>query len=310
MNQLEQLKKFTTVVADTGDFETISKYFPQDATTNPSLIYLASQKDNYKHLIEDAISRGKNIEDILDLLFVNFGEEILKIIPGRVSIEVDARLSYDAEKSYEKAKKIIKLFEDRGIDRKRILIKLAATWEGIEVCKKLEDENIHCNITLLFSLIQAIGAAEANATIISPFVGRILDWHKKNNNFSSQIPHEDPGVISVKTIFDYYKKFNYSTKIMGASFRNVFEILELSGCDLLTISPNLLEILENSKEKIEKKLCEIESQQKVLEKVLFNKVNFEKLLSENKMASEKLKEGIFKFSEDIEKLEKLIKAKL
>lgn len=242
MDQLEQLKKFTTVVADSGDFESIRLYKPTDSTTNPSLIYTASQQPQYKHLIDEAIAYGRKqthspLSHALDKVFVNFGIEILKIVPGRVSTEVDARLSFDAEGSIAKARQIIALYEAAGIDRKRILIKLASTWEGVVAAKALEKEGIHCNMTLLFSLPQAILCAEAKATLISPFVGRILDWYKKNGGVESYPPAEDPGVKSVTQIYYYYKKFGYKTQIMGASFRNKDEITELAGCDLLTISP-------------------------------------------------------------------------
>ncbi len=318
MNQLEQLKKFTTVVADSSDFESIKAYKPTDATTNPSLIYAAAKEEKYKPLLEKAIEfakkNGKNKKEILELavesLIVNFGLEILKIVPGRVSVEVDARLSFDHKKTIRKAKKLIALFEQNHIDRNRILIKLASTWEGILAAQKLEKENIKCNMTLLFSLPQAIACAEAKATLISPFVGRILDWHLKNSDKKTFLPSEDPGVLSVGSIFNYYKKFNYSTQIMGASFRNKNQILELAGCDLLTISPSLLEELKQNEEMIEKKLSCDFSYKLDLQKCSIKEKDFRYLLNENAMASDKLSEGIRKFVDDIVKLEKMISERL
>jgi transaldolase len=316
MNQLDQLKTFTIVVADSSDFESIKQYKPTDATTNPSLIYAASQKKEYEHLVDEAISFAKKsnsknqLELALDKLSVNFAMEILKIVPNRVSIEVDARHSFDTKKSIQKAKELISLLEANGIDRSRILIKLATTWEGIRAAKELEKEKIHCNLTLLFSLPQAVACALANVTLISPFVGRILDWHVKNTDKKSFLPSEDPGVISVKAIFDYYKKFNYKTQIMGASFRNKSQILELSGCDLLTISPNLLEELKQESTTLHKKLQVENSYGLKIEKMKMDEKAFRYLLNQNAMASEKLSEGIRKFVEDIEKLEKLISLKL
>src|SRR5690554_6771077 len=255
MNLLEQLKTFTQVVADTGDFASIEAYKPIDATTNPSLIYAASRDEKYKHLIEDAVAFAKKsstdksvqLAKAMDKVAVNFGLEILKIVPGRVSTEVDARLSFDTEASVKKARELIGLYEESGISRERILIKLASTWEGIKAAEILEKEGIHCNLTLLFSFAQAVACAEANVRLISPFVGRILDWHKKDRGVDEIAPSEDPGVLSVKNIYNYYKKFGYKTQVMGASFHNMGEITELSGCDLLTISPALLKELESTK---------------------------------------------------------------
>jgi transaldolase len=316
-NQLEQLKNFTTVVADSGDFESIREYKPKDATTNPSLILAAASKEQYKHLVDDAVMQAKKnssdknlLELAVDLIFINFGLEILKIVPGRVSIEVDARLSFDVEKSIQKAQKIISFFEKHKIDRNRILIKLASTWEGVLAAKELEKQNIHCNMTLQFSLTQAVACAEAGATLISPFVGRILDWYVKNTSQKSFLPSEDPGVLSVSNIFHYYKKFNYKTQIMGASFRNKGEILELAGCDLLTISPSLLEELKQSQEPINKKLSIDASSKMEIEKMKIDEKTFRYLLNENPMASDKLSEGIRKFVDDIVKLEKMISEKL
>lgn len=315
MNQLDQLKKMTTVVADTGDFAQLKQYSPTDSTTNPTLIFKASQEKQYEPLLKDAIEFGKthgktdeeHLKNALDKVFVNFGMEILKIVPGRVSTEVDARLSFDVEASIEKAKTIITLYEKAGIDRKRILIKLASTWEGVMAAKALEEEGIHCNMTLMFSLPQAAACAEAKATLISPFVGRILDWHKKNENKENFLPTEDPGVRSVTNIFSYYKKFDYKTQIMGASFRNKEEILELAGCDLLTISPDLLKQLQESEDPIQKKLDPAKATSSDLEKLQVDEKTFRYLLNEDAMATEKLAEGIRNFAKDIVKLEELLK---
>lgn len=309
-NQLDQLKKMTTVVADTGDFETLKAYLPTDSTTNPSLIYAASQQAQYQHLLDEAIRYGKDkkdpIKEILDKVFVNFGLEILKIIPGRVSTEVDARLSFDVEGSVAKARHLISLYEAAGIDRKRVLIKLASTWEGVLAAKKLEKEGIHCNMTLLFSLVQAIGCAEAHATLISPFVGRILDWYKKAENVANYPAQDDPGVKSVTKIYQYYKKFGIKTQIMGASFRNKEEILELAGCDLLTISPQFLEELKESYSTLIRKLDPVKAKESPLKKMEMDEKTFRYLLNEDAMASEKLAEGIRNFAKDIVKLENMI----
>ncbi|PIS03157.1 MAG: transaldolase [Chlamydiae bacterium CG10_big_fil_rev_8_21_14_0_10_42_34] len=317
MNQLDQLKKMTTVVADTGDFESLKQYHPTDSTTNPSLIYAASQLPQYQHLLDEAISFGKGkgkgkdaLHHVLDKVFVNFGLEILKIVPGRVSTEVDARLSFDIEGSIEKAHYLISLYEAAGIDRKRVLIKLAATWEGIMAARELEKEGIHCNMTLMFSLPQAIGCAEAKATLISPFVGRILDWHKKAENKEGFAPAEDPGVKSVTTIYNYYKKFGYNTQIMGASFRNKDEITELAGCDLLTIAPKLLEELQKSEDPIPRKLDPEKAKDHPIEKLAVDEKTFRYLLNDDAMATEKLAEGIRNFAKDIVKLEKMIQEKM
>lgn len=304
MNQLDQLKKYTIVVADTGDFEQLKQYAPTDATTNPSLIFSASEQPQYRALLQSAVAKGK--KNALDQVFVNFGLEILKIIPGRVSTEVDARLSFDVDGSIAKARHLISLYEEAGINRKRILIKLASTWEGICAAKELEKEGIHCNMTLLFCLPQAVACAEVKATLISPFVGRILDWYKKSEGVSGYAPAEDPGVKSVKQIYNYYKKFGYRTQIMGASFRNKEEILELAGCDLLTISPNLLEELKKSSSQIECKLNPSSAKNAPQEKLHLDEKTFRLLLNENAMATEKLSEGIRNFSKDIIKLEALL----
>lgn len=313
LSQLDQLKKFTIVVADTGDFESLHQYSPTDSTTNPSLIYAASQDPKYRGLIDEAIRYGKKktknqVDEALDKVFVNFGLEILKIVPGRVSTEVDARLSFDVEGSIHKARHLISLYEAAGIDRKRILIKLASTWEGILAAEKLEKEGIHCNMTLLFSLPQAIGCAEAKATLVSPFVGRILDWYKKSEGVPGYAPAEDPGVKSVSKIYNYYKKFGYKTQIMGASFRNKEEILELAGCDLLTIAPTLLEQLKESTDPVVRKLEPEKAKHAQIEKMHLDEKTFRYLLNEDAMATEKLSEGIRNFAKDIVKLEKLLQA--
>ncbi len=310
MSKLSKLKKLTTVVADTGDFEAIAKFKPTDATTNPSLIYAAVHMPQYKHLVDDALEWGcrmaTEMEDkvahTMDKLLVNFGLEILKIVPGRVSTEVDARLSFDTEGSIKKAHQLIELYEKQGIDRKRILIKLASTWEGIRAAEQLEKEGIHCNMTLMFSVIQAAACAEAHATLISPFVGRILDWHKKAEG-KDFAPEEDPGVISVRRIYTYYKHFGYKTQIMGASFRNSGEILELAGCDLLTIAPKLLDELTEATGKVEQKLNPEMAKEAAISKLAVDEKSFRWNLNENPMALEKLAEGLRKFADDIVKLE-------
>lgn len=313
MDQLTQLKQYTVVVADTGDFASMKAYAPRDATTNPSLILKAAQMSEYQNLvgrvIDEATKEGKNLQErvafALDQLAVAFGLEILKIIPGRVSTEVDARLSFDMEGSIAKARRLIALYEKAGIPRERILIKLASTWEGIRAAERLEKEGIHCNLTLLFSLAQAIACAEAKVTLISPFVGRILDWHKKNTGkeFSAT---EDPGVLSVTRIYHYYKKFGYTTEVMGASFRNIGEIQELAGCDLLTISPNLLEELKNNNAPLPRKLIPEKAKNMDIQKIHLGEKEFRWMLNEDAMAVEKTAEGIRNFSVDLEKLEKTV----
>jgi transaldolase len=318
MNKLEQLKKFTTIVADTGEFEEIKKFQPTDATTNPSLILAAASLPEYQHLIDEAISyaKKKNLskEDeknlVMDRIFVNFGLEILKIVPGRVSTEVDARLSFDVEASLKKAHRFIEMYEAAGIPRERILIKLSSTWEGILAAEKLEKEGIHCNMTLMFSMAQAVGCAQAKATLISPFVGRILDWYKKAEGKDSYAPAQDPGVLSVTQIYNYYKKFGIKTQIMGASFRNSDEIIELAGCDLLTIAPKFLSELQKAEGTVTKKLDPINSQKMHIDKIDLNEKSFRWMLCENAMATEKLYEGIRNFAKDSIKLEKAIEPKL
>lgn len=312
MSKLDDLKQWTTIVADTGEIEEIKKYKPTDATTNPSLIFKAATLPEYQFLIQDAIAfgkKGKNREEqltlTLDKLFVNFGVEILKIVPGRVSTEVDARLSFDIEGSIKKAHTLIALYEAAGIDRKRVLIKLASTWEGAQAAKILEKEGIHCNMTLMFSLPQAIICAEAGATLISPFVGRILDWFKKAQG-KDFAPSEDPGVSSVTEIYNYYKKHNIKTQVMGASFRNSGEILELAGCDLLTIAPPLLKELEASNGPLTRKLDPEKAKGMDIKPLKVNQETFHWLLCDNAMAVEKLMEGIRNFAHDLMKLEKVL----
>jgi transaldolase len=317
LSQLEQLKKFTIVVADTGDFESIKDFKPQDATTNPSLIYAATQKDKYVHLLDEVIVDRKNsglsgaaqIEDIIEHLLVKFGCEILKIVPGRVSTETDARFSFDTEGSISKGRQLIKLYEERKIPRERVLIKIASTWEGLNAAEQLQKEGIKCNLTLMFSLPQAVRAAEAKVQLISPFVGRIYDWYKRENKRDYTGP-EDPGVQSVQEIYSYYKKFGYKTEVMGASFRNVGQIRELAGCDALTISPELMKELAESQEPLERKLDPEKVKTAKIDKLEMDEKKFRWLLNENAMAYEKTGEGIRKFAADIVKLEKVVAGKL
>ncbi|MBU3577335.1 transaldolase [Polynucleobacter sp. UK-Kesae-W10] len=315
-SQLEQLKKLTTVVADTGDFERMQEFQPQDATTNPSLILKAAQQPNYQSLVNavKAAHPGLNPTELVDYILVAFGMEILKIVPGRVSTEVDARLSFDTKATVAKAKHLIALYESHGVDRKRILIKLAATWEGIAAAKELESDGIHCNMTLLFSLVQAAACGAANAKLISPFVGRITDWYKvKLGSNWSDATHggaNDPGVTSVKRIFHYYKHFGIPTEIMGASFRNTTQILELAGCDLLTISPELLSELSTGFTAVTKKLDTANAQAALsAENIIplkLDEPSFRLQLNNDAMATEKLAEGIRNFCIDTEKLETLL----
>ena len=314
MNLLDQLKQMTRVVADTGDFESMVQYQPIDATTNPSLIYAAAQKPEYASLVNRAIAFSKQkykgdekqLEVSLDKLAVDFGLEILKIVQGRVSTEVDARLSFDTRGTIEKAKELIALYESEGVDRERILIKIASTWEGIRAAEELEKEGIHCNLTLLFSIGQAIACANAGVTLISPFVGRIYDWYRKNRGVDDIPPAEDPGVLSVKQIYNYYKKHGYQTEIMGASFRNIGEIIELAGCDLLTISPGLLNELENMNGELTLKLDEKSSALMDIEKIEMDEKSFRWMLNQDAMATEKLAEGIRNFTADLIKLENYV----
>jgi transaldolase len=316
-NALDQLKKFTTVVADTGDFASMKAYAPQDATTNPTLIEKAVEMPAYQGLLEKAVAEGKGgtgskevrARAIIDQLLTLFGREILKIVPGRVSTEVDARLSFDVQATVEKARHLIEIYRAAGIDRERILIKIAATWEGAQAAKIVQKEGIQCNLTLMFSLPQAVACAEAGARLISPFVGRIYDWYKKSTG-KEYVGAEDPGVKSVRQIYAYYKKFGYATQVMGASFRNMGQILELAGCDLLTISPNLLGELQSSSVAVVQKLDVAEAKKDSIEKLPLDEKSFRFLLNEDAMATEKLAEGIRLFSADIVKLEKKILAKI
>ncbi|MFQ5559179.1 MAG: transaldolase [Nitrospinota bacterium] len=318
MNILDQIKTMTKVVADTGDIDSIKKYAPQDATTNPSLILKATQIDEYAPLVEEAIHFGKStggdqksqIEECLDKISIIFGREILKMVPGRVSTEVDARLSFDTNGSIEKARKLVSFYKDEGVERERVLIKLASTWEGINAAQVLEGEGIHCNLTLLFSFAQALRCAEAEVTLISPFVGRIMDWHKKDRGVDAIAPADDPGVHSVTRIYNYYKKFGYKTQVMGASFRNTGEIRELAGCDLLTISPDLLEELSSRQGVIDRKLDQSRALEMDLEKISIDEKKFRWMHNEDAMATDKLAEGIRNFSADLVKLEKFIGEKI
>ena len=309
MNQLEQLKQYTTIVADTGDFQSIQAFAPQDATTNPSLILKAVQKEEYRPIMEQVARdhAGKSTEDIIDHLLVAFGLEILKIIPGRVSTETDARLSFDTEGSVQKGRALIRLYEEAGISRDRVLIKIASTWEGIRAAQILEKEGIHCNLTLLFSLPQAIACADAGVQLISPFVGRIYDWYKKSTG-TDYSGADDPGVQSVKRIYTYYRKFGYKTEVMGASFRNTSQIVELAGCDLLTISPELLQKLAESDASLTRKLSPAEAQSADMEKLTLDEKTFRRMLNDDAMATEKLAEGIRAFCVDAVKLDKLVEA--
>jgi transaldolase len=309
MNQLEQLKQYTTIVADTGDFQTMKAFAPRDATTNPSLILKAVQKDDYKHLLEKAVRdhAGKSVNDIIDRLLIAFGLEILKLIPGRVSTETDARLSFDTEGTITKGRALIALYESAGIQRERILIKIASTWEGIRAANVLEKEGIRCNMTLLFSMPQAIACAEADVQLISPFVGRIYDWYKKSTG-QDYMGADDPGVLSVKRIYNYYRKFGYKTEVMGASFRNPLQITELAGCDLLTISPELLQKLSETDATITRKLSLDTAQASDATKLSLDENKFRMMLNEDAMGTEKLAEGIRLFCADAVKLEKMVEA--
>ena len=307
MNQLEQLKQYTTVVADTGDFHAMEVFKPHDATTNPSLILKAVQKPEYQPLLAQTVAdhQGKGAGEIIDHLLVAFGLKILAIIPGRVSTETDARLSFDTEGTIAKGRHLIALYEAAGIARERVLIKVASTWEGIRAAEVLEKEGIRCNMTLLFSLPQAIAAADAGAQLISPFVGRILDWYKKSTG-QEYAAADDPGVLSVQRIYQYYKKFGYTTEVMGASFRNTGEILELAGCDLLTISPELLQKLADSDAPVARKLSPEAAQSAALERISYDEKSFRLALNDDAMATEKLAEGIRLFCADAVKLEQLV----
>jgi transaldolase len=314
MSLLDELRKVTVVVADTGDFETIAQYKPRDTTTNPSLLLKAAQMSGYRKLLDEVLEaaqsetgdRDAQIEAIIDRLFVAFGKEILKIIPGRVSTEVDARLSFDTEATIAKARRLISLYEDGGIDRNRILIKVASTWEGIKAAERLEKEGIHCNLTLLFSFAQAVACAEAKVTLISPFVGRIHDWYLKKQGVKSIPPADDPGVHSVTQIYHYFKKFDYPTEIMGASFRNVGEITELAGCDLLTISPELLGELQKTEGSAGRKLTVEKAKAQDIERLHLDEKTFRWMHNEDAMATEQLADGIRRFYADLVKLKEFV----
>lgn len=307
---LDQIKDHTVVVADTGDFDSIRQYEPQDATTNPSLILKAANQPEYAELVKDVVNRAKQegvtlVDEVMDRLLVRFGVSILEIVPGRVSTEVDARLSFDVEGSLAKARSLIARYEELGFSRDRVLIKLATTWEGVEVSRELEKEGIRCNMTLLFSIVQAVACAEAGSQLISPFVGRILDWYKQSTGENFEGP-EDPGVKSVTEIFNYYKKFGYKTEVMGASFRNVGEIKELVGCDLLTISPSLLQEMKEDFSEIDLKLSEDAAMACNLAKTEIDESSFRFQMNEDEMATTKLAEGIRKFSADVRSLEQML----
>jgi len=311
MKLLESLKKYTIVVADTGDIEAIAKHRPQDATTNPSLLFHAAQMPGYRHLVDEATelaqerggSHEQMAEEFIDHLFVLFGSEILKVVPGRVSTEVAASLSFDTEGTIAKARKLIGLYDKKGVARQRILIKIASTWEGIRAAELLEKEGIHCNLTLLFSFAQAVACAEAGVTLISPFVGRIYDWYKKEGGGKEIPADQDPGVASVTRIYDYYKKYGYKTQVMGASFRNINQIVRLAGSDLLTISPELLDKLEQTDGELERALDPAKAQASKEERLHLDEKTFRWMHNEDAMATEKLAEGIRKFNSDARHLE-------
>lgn len=316
---LDQLKRYTVLVADTGDFNAIEEYKPQDATTNPSLILAAAKMSAYHHLVDQAIKYGmanggteeEQVTNTMDKLFVSFGVEILKKIPGRVSTEVDARLSFDKDEMVSRARKLISLYEEAGVSKERILIKLSSTWEGIQAGRELEEKHgIHCNMTLLFSFAQAVACAEANVTLISPFVGRILDWYKENTDRKNYEPQEDPGVLSVTKIYNYYKKFGHRTVVMGASFRNTGEVKALAGCDLLTVSPGLLGELSQDHSVVKCALTPQQAKDCDLEQVHLDEKSFRWLHNEDRMAVEKLSDGIRKFAADAIKLETMIKERM
>jgi len=314
MNQLDQLKQYTTVVADSGDFKQLAQYAPRDATTNPSLILKAVQKPDYAPLLEETVKahRGEPLEAIIDEVLVRFGLEILKIVPGRVSTEVDARLSFDTAASVAKAHRLIAMYEAAGIARERVLIKLASTWEGIQAARILQHEGINCNMTLLFSFCQAVACGEASAKLISPFVGRIYDWYKKSAGSkwdeAANAGVNDPGVKSVAQIYTYYKKFGIETEVMGASFRNIGQIQALAGCDLLTISPELLTELQGTDSLLQRALDPQQAQAADIHAATYNEASFRFALNDDAMATEKLAEGIRTFAVDAGKLDKLVEA--
>ena len=311
MTLLESLKQYTTVVADTGDIEAIAQYRPQDATTNPSLLFQAAQMPAYRHLVEEATEAASELggthqrmaDEFIDRLFVLFGSEILNVIPGRVSTEVPASLSFDTPGTVAKARKLISLYEKKRLSRDRVLIKIASTWEGIRAAEVLELEGIHCNLTLLFSFAQAVACAEAGATLISPFVGRIYDWYKKEHGGAEIAPDQDPGVASVTRIYNYYKKFGYKTQVMGASFRNVNQIVRLAGCDLLTISPELLKEIGSAEGNVKRELDPLRARQSEEPRLRLEDKSFRWMHNEDSMATEKLAEGIRKFNSDTHRLQ-------
>ena len=307
MNALEQLKQYTTVVADTGDFLSMRAYAPRDATTNPSLILKAVAKPDYRGLLDETVAahRAEPVAALGDRLIVRFGCEILKIIPGRVSTEVDARLSFDVEGTLTKARRLIELYQAAGVPRERVLIKVAATWEGIRAAERLENDGIRCNLTLLFSFAQAVACADAGVTLISPFVGRIYDWYRRRDGVD-YLPDEDPGVKSVRRIYEYFKKFGYPTEVMGASFRNVGQITALAGCDLLTISPELLAELQGSQATVRRRLDPTVAQTLPIERIRFDEKHFRFDMNDDPMASDKLAEGIRQFVADARKLDGLV----
>ena len=306
-SNLDSLKKHSLVVADTGDIDAVAKWKPQDATTNPSLLLASAEDPRYQPLVDKALRQADgDIGAAMDALFVQFGVRILKHVAGRVSTEVDARLSFDSDKSIEKAKRLIALYEKEGVSRERVLIKLAATWEGIRAAEKLEREGIHCNMTLLFSFAQAVACAEAGVTLISPFVGRIYDWHKQARKVEDIPLEEDPGVASVTRIYNYYKKHGYPTQVMGASFRKTGQIVALAGCDLLTIAPDLLEKLSKAEGEIPRRLSPETAKSQPISRVEMDEKSFRWLHNEDAMATDKLAEGIRRFDADARKLEKLI----
>ena len=318
MTLLESLKQYTTVVADTGDIEAIAQHRPQDATTNPSLLFQAAQMPAYRHLLEEASeaaseyggSQQDMAEEFIDHLFVLFGSEILNVVPGRVSTEVPASLSFDTAASVAKARKLISLYEKKGFSRDRILIKIASTWEGIRAAEILASEGIHCNLTLLFSFAQAVACAEAGVTLISPFVGRIYDWHRKEHGGAEIPADQDPGVASVTRIYNYYKKFGYKTQVMGASFRNVNQIVRLAGCDLLTISPELLNQLKNTEGTVTRELDQVKARESKEPRLHLDEKTFRWMHNEDAMATEKLGEGIRKFNSDAQHLQQFALARV
>jgi len=315
LTALDGLKRFSVVVADTGDFEQLAKFKPQDSTTNPSLLLAASELPKYRKLVEDAVEYGKQhgstldeqTERAMDKLAINFGVEILKIVPGRVSTEIDARLSFDTEGTLKKGKELIAMYKELGVEKDRVLLKIASTWEGLQAAKQFESEGLHVNMTLLFCVEQAAVAGEHGVTLISPFAGRITDWYKQKEGKDSYLPAEDPGVVSVKNIYNYIHKFGYKTQVMGASFRTADQVLELAGCDLLTVAPSILEELQNSQRDVEQRLSVEIAAQSPIEKFELNESTFKFKLNDNEMASFKLAEGIRKFAADQVKLENNIK---